>query len=121
MPLHCSANNRSTSRSNASAVNGSVMNLGGYNGWIYHCSIKFHKLEVLEMSYDKLLSHSSDNLEHDILDGVVSQYDILDIYLHYGVVSQLNINQKLKLFHLHLMIVYLIILLKKKKEQRVIV
>ncbi len=73
--------------------------------WIYESVIDGYIIvEVLKMSYNKLLSHSSDNLEHDILNGVVSHYDILDIYLHYGIISQLNINQKLKLFHLHLII-----------------
>ena len=55
--------------------------LGGYNGWLYHCCIKFHKLDILEMSYDQL-SAIHNNLKNDL------DMDILDIYFESADVAQ---------------------------------
>jgi len=73
-------------RSKSKTYESSINSLGGYNSWLYHCCIKFHKLDVLEMSYDQLSSY------HKLNNGVnTSSYidtDTLHIYFESADVAQ---------------------------------
>ncbi len=51
--------------------------VGGYNAGTYHCGIKFHNVDVLDISYVELCN--SANLQHDILDIYFESKDVRDV------------------------------------------
>eukprot|EP01084_Bolivina_argentea_P176035 304700_1 len=68
---------KSTSTDNDDSINNAhTFEEKEHNAWIYHCNIKLHRLDPLEMSYDKLLSQNRNNLEHDILDIYFESKDV---------------------------------------------